>query len=366
MAYARYTVLGIMSGSSLDGIDLAVCTFSLDPTREDPVGSWSIDSARTIPYPPEWRQRLLASPMLGARELEQLDAALGRWIGERAGEFLSREASGHPFLVGCHGHTVFHDPSAGYSLQLGDGAALASGVKLPVITELRSADIAAGGQGAPLAPVADRHLFPGYSAFLNLGGIVNFSVRRKDGTFLAGDLSGCCQIMDRLAAETGRSIDEDGQLARSGEVIPELLEKLYQFPFHDQPCPKSLSNQWVVDTLWPILKEWPGKVADRLRTFVEFLADTILQELDLHMPSSSADIPVSVLVTGGGARNKYLMERLRSSTSYVFDTPEIVGDFKEAALVALCALLRWNQLPNSLATATGAERDTINGALYAG
>ena len=363
MPHTRYTVLGIMSGSSLDGIDLAVCTFSLDPTKEDPVGDWSIEAARTVAYSETWRARLRSAVELSARDLQALDADLGHWIGEQVVAFLRQVSLPAPLLIGCHGHTVFHEPSEGYSLQIGAGAAISAVTGLSVVTDLRSADIAAGGEGAPLAPVADRHLFPHYRAFLNLGGIANFSIRRHEGAFLAGDLSGCCQIMDRLAALKGRAYDEGGDLARSGSFVPDLHRAIRSLPFHGRPCPKSLSNQWVTDTLWPVLRDHPASVEDRLHTFVRFLAETIIAELEVYIPD---DDTLRVLVTGGGAHNTYLLEQLSSRGDLSFETENEVADFKEAALIALCALLRWRGLPNSLASATGADRDTINGALYAG
>ncbi|MGB3798252.1 MAG: anhydro-N-acetylmuramic acid kinase, partial [Lewinella sp.] len=255
-------------------------------------------------------------------------------------------------------------------LQLGEGAALAKALGIPVITDLRSADIAAGGQGAPLAPVADHHLFRDFDAFLNLGGIVNFSVRRADGTFLAGDLSGCCQIMDRLAREEGLAYDRDGKLARSGTRLPELWRIIDELPFHSLPCPKSLSNQWVVEKLWPVIRDYPAATADKLRTFVDYLVRAIFKELTPHWRAEAGKASMPVLVTGGGAHNQFLLESLRHYRTdervFDFQAPDGVTDFKEAALVALCALLRHAGLPNSLASATGASSDTVNGALYAG
>ena len=359
MAVQRHTVLGIMSGSSLDGVDLARCDFTIDPGAAEPILDWHIAEALTVDYPEDWRTRLRSAPGLAAAELWRLDAELGRWIGRQATHFLPAAATDRPDLIGCHGHTVFHEPAAGFTLQIGSGAAIALTTRIPTVTDLRSADIAAGGQGAPLAPVADRHLFPGYAAYLNLGGIVNFSLRRSDGSLLAGDLTGCCQILDRLAAEAGMRYDAGGQLARAGQPVPSLAERLHALPFHHQAFPKSLSNQWVTDTLWPVVAEAEGSTADRLHTTVEFIAETVAASLHGQL-SAEGD----VLVTGGGANNDYLCERIGHRLNRTLASPARIADFKEAALVALCALLRYYKLPNSLASATGAGRDTVNGALY--
>ncbi len=352
-----------MSGSSLDGLDCALCTFSLDTRLPDPVTDWCIEAAATQAYSPAWKKRLRHSPGLSGRDSWQLHTDLGDLIGRQAVNFLKDHPQFPPALVGCHGHTVYHEPQSGFSVQLGCGARIAHHLGLPTVTDLRSRDLAAGGEGAPLAPVADRHLFPRYDGFLNLGGIANFSIRLPDGTFLAGDISGCCQILDRLATLEGRAYDDGGALARSGTYLPELADHLTALPYHGRPYPKSLSNDWVVHALWPLLESFPASPADRLHTFVHWLARTT------GAIFSGADAGArQILVSGGGARNTFFVEQLRRGAP----DPEFVvedgltGDFKEAALVALCAVFRGLGIPNSLASATGAARDTINGALHAG
>ena len=351
-----------MSGSSLDGLDLACCTFRLDRQGPLRVIDWSIEAATTVPYTASWKDRLRQSTQLSSQASSQLHAELGTYIGQQAATFLQINPQLRPSLAGCHGHTTFHEPGSGYSVQLGDGARIAAALDLPVVTELRSADIAAGGQGAPLAPVADRYLFPDYTAFLNLGGIANFSLRRTDSQFIAGDVSGCCQILDRLAALQNLPYDAGGELARSGNYLSDLATSLAQLAYHQQAYPKSLSNQWVVQTLWPLLRDYEAPVADRLHTFTRWLAQTIAQ--DIHQAGGAAG---AVLVTGGGARNTFLTESLAAALQplRVETATGLSGDFKEAALVALCALFRQLGLPNSIASATGARHDTINGALHA-
>ena len=357
-----------MSGSSLDGLDLALCTFDLDPEADRPVVSWTIESGTTVPYDAPWRARLQQSTGLGPLELLELHADLGDLIGGRCADFL--QGRSRPFLAGCHGHTVHHEPARGFSVQLGHGARIASRLGLPVVTDLRSGDIAAGGEGAPLAPVADLHLFPEHRAFLNLGGIANYSFRGPDGKIVAGDVSGCCQILDRLAGLAGEDYDANGSLARSGKLLPDLMESLDRMPYHRQPYPKSLSNRWVVEELWPVLERHPGSVADRLHTFAAWLGHTIGGELWRHYEETGTTGQTEVLVSGGGTHNSFLMDQLRDSQedggSLTFRAAAgLSTDFKEAALIALCALLRWYGIPNSLGSATGASRDTINGAVYA-
>ncbi|MEM9527674.1 MAG: anhydro-N-acetylmuramic acid kinase [Bacteroidota bacterium] len=372
MPTSAQRVLGIMSGSSLDGLDLAICSFQLDTEGPRLVPHWDIIAAETDPFPPQWRARLRSAPALPGRELWRLHTDLGQWIGQRAQHFLEQHPDHRPSLIGSHGHTVFHDPERGFTTQIGDGAAIARRVGLPVVTEFRGADVAAGGQGAPLAPLADKYLFPEYSAFLNLGGIANLSVRQPDGSYLAGDISGCCQILDRLAAREGLAYDAGGALAAKGRLAPAFAPKMASLPYHDLPFPKSLDNGWVREQQWPLVNDHTLKTEDCLHSYVKWLAVKITLDLEEAGAAAGAEKgQVSkVLVTGGGARNDFLLRQLQAAQDVDNPTLEFVtsstttGDFKEAALIALAALFRVNGIPNALASATGARGDTVNGAVF--
>ena len=362
-----------MSGSSLDGLDIAVCRFVVDPDDENLITDWEIVAAETDPYPPVWKARLRSAPTLPGRELWRLHSDLGRWIGRRSRRFLAKHPEVKPTLVGSHGHTVFHDPAAGFTTQIGDGALIATALRLPTVTQLRSADVASGGQGAPLAPLADKYLFRDYDAFLNLGGIANLSVRRADGNFVAGDISGCCQVLDRLAAREGMPYDDGGNLAQQGTLHPATAQKISKLPYHSKPYPKSLDNGWVRDELWPVIVDSELNTPNALRTFTVWLAEKIARDLEQVTGADAGAKDVekrSVLVTGGGAANTFLLRMLKATQAdrangfeFVVPRPK-VADFKEAALVALCALLRRDERPNALASATGAREDTVNGAVF--
>jgi anhydro-N-acetylmuramic acid kinase len=371
LAGKEYLVLGMMSGSSLDGLDLAICRFKLDYSAGFKVEDWEILAAETDAYPPLWQARLRSGTALPGRELWRLHTDLGRWFGQRASAFLAKHPALKPTLAGSHGHTLFHDPGQHSTTQIGDGAAIAQELGITTVTEFRGADIAAGGQGAPLAPLADKYLFPDYNAFLNLGGIANLSMRRPDGNYLAGDISGCCQVLDRLAAREGLRYDAGGQLAARGTFSPALAAKLV-LPYHDRPYPKSLDNAWVTDHLWHLINERTYTTADCLHTFTMWLAGKIVKDFGLLGAVAGAveGEKSKVLVTGGGARNSFLMEQLRTAQEAAglelefVAADESTGDFKEAALIALAALMRQEAVPNALASATGAVQDTINGAVY--
>jgi anhydro-N-acetylmuramic acid kinase len=397
-----HVVLGMMSGSSLDGLDLALCRICLDTTGEQLVPEWEILAAETDTFPRPWQARLRAAPHLPGRELWRLHADLGHWIGQRAKKFMDRFPAYAPTLAGSHGHTIFHDPSQKFTTQIGDGAAIAMHLGIPTVTEFRGSDVAFGGQGAPLAPLADKHLFPEYDGFLNLGGIVNLSLRKKDGDYIAGDITGCCQILDRLATREGLGYDAGGQLAAQGSPAPAIAQKIAVLPFHQLPYPKSLGNAWVRESLWPMLDDKSVPAADLLHTFTRWLAKKIAYDL-AHLVAEVGAVPRSgdassgslssskkgaaagaakgtkqpteptrILLTGGGIHNHFLVEQLRGTQDseapvFEFIVPDaITADFKEAALIALAALLRVQGMPNALPSATGAPQPTVNGAVYYG
>ena len=368
----EHYVLGLMSGSSLDGVDLAICRFHLADDAAS-VADWGIVAATTEPLPPPWRARLRSAPHLPGAELWRLHADLGHWYGRRARAFLDQHPNLPVQLAGSHGHTVFHDPTAGYTCQIGDGAALAHRLGLPVVTELRGGDVAAGGQGAPLAPLADHWLFGNYAGWLNLGGIANLTVRTPGGSYLAGDVSGCCQILDRLAQRAGRPYDANGALARGGSPAPASAQKIAALPYHQLDYPKSLGNAWVRETLWPLLDQPAVPPADLLHTFTRWLGRKIAADFTtlLGADAGAGEVPEAtqerrVLVTGGGSHNDYLVDQIRTGApGLTFEVPDpLIADFKEAALIALAALLRSHGRPNALPTATGAPYPTVNGALF--
>lgn len=365
MAGRRYTVLGLMSGSSLDGLDLALAQFEW---TDDAATSlrWQLLTGETRSYPRSVRIKLTDAPAMSGLELAQLHADLGHYFGREAASFL--RASGlEADLVASHGHTVFHYPDRGLTLQIGDGAAIAARTGLPVVDQLRSCDLALGGQGAPLAPLADRYLFPDYEACLNIGGIANLSVAAAD-SYIAFDIGGANQLLDRLARMEGKEYDEDGRLAAAGRLLPGLYGQLNSLPWFSHPYPKSLGNDWVVGTQWPLIRDYDAPVADRLYTVCRHLSHQVAVHLDRvrqqeHLPAGGR-----MLLSGGGALNRTLVrllhEALGDSISAELPSDSIIH-YKEGLLIALAGFLRLQGLPNSLSTVTGARKDAINGALWA-
>lgn len=342
-------VIGVMSGSSLDGIDLACCRLE----ETGPRWTFAFEGSRTVPYPTELRERLLHASQASALELARLHRDVGRAIGDAVAKMLPS----HPAeLVSSHGHTIFHQPGEGLTVQIGCGATIAARSGLPTVCDLRTKDVALGGQGAPLVPLGERLLFPDHQAFLNLGGISNISVH--GARTIGYDVGACNQVLDHLAAEAGQAFDQDSRIALAGQVHPTLLRKLDALPFYKQAPPRSLGREWFEVEVRPLIDDRSITLSDRMRTAVEHIARMIAQELDRNGARQ-------VLVTGGGAHNSLLVERLRALSKAAIDVPakELV-DQKEALIFALLGLLRWRGRSTALASVTGAKRDSIGGAVY--
>lgn len=343
-------VMGVMSGSSLDGIDLAICTFA----RENGRWRFDVEACRTEPFPAELRTRLLRVMNGEALELARLHRDLGVMIGRSCSGFMA--ATGRvPQLIASHGHTIFHRPAEGLTFQIGCGAHIAAITGIPVVCDLRTKDVAFGGQGAPLVPLGERELFAGPDAFLNLGGIANLSVHGDQ--VIGYDLSPCNQALNTLAQEAGSEYDKDGAMARSGSIDPALLGRLNALELYDRPPPRSLGREWFDAFFLPLI-DHGAPLPDRLRTVTEHIAWIAAQALDQVAARQ-------VFVTGGGAHNTFLIERLRALTQAEVQVPDAaVIDSKEAIVFAFLGLLRWHGEVNALRTVTGARMDNVGGALY--
>ena len=362
-----------MSGTSLDGVDLALVNFR-PPGPDCPVWQWQIEAAETVPLPPDWVQWLGAvtgAQTPGAQLLVRQDAAFGRYLGSIVQTFLKKVGGEPPLFIASHGHTLFHQPGAGgFTYQLGHGGALAAAAGLPVVSDFRATDVALGGQGAPLVPLGDRLLFPDYAGCLNLGGIANLSAERAaDGGRFAFDACACNQLLNALAAEAGLPYDDDGRLARAGQPIGALRAALDAPAFFAAPAPKSLGREWVEAHSLAVLADFhAAPLTDRLRTVVEHVVGQLATAIRMALAAAPPGAGRRVLATGGGALNGFLIEELRrelgDAAEIVVPAREIV-EFKEALIFALLGVLRWRGEVNTLASATGARRDSSGGAIYA-
>ena len=361
-----YDILGLMSGSSLDGLDLAYCHFNLD--QNGTLQDWTLGECATQPYSEEWIAVLAGLPAAGGYELLKADAALGRYFGELTAAFI-RDHDLSPSFVASHGHTVLHDPANGFTFQAGDGAALAAVIGIPVIDNFRQMDVAHGGQGAPLAPLADHLLMREADFFLNLGGIANISARTED-RFVAFDVTGANQILNALVAPLGKAYDEGGQLARRGKLDRQLLKTASNLPFFRKDYPKSLGNKWVRDNQTAYFVKAEGSVSDKLHTAVVLIAEQIAAAVANILDREKFDkSSFRMLLSGGGAFNGFLVDTIRAKCQLVATmevvsaSPELVA-FKEAALMALMGMLRLEKRSNCMASVTGAKKNAVGGVIH--
>jgi anhydro-N-acetylmuramic acid kinase len=349
---ATFRIIGIMSGTSLDGVDLAHCTF----TGEGSDYSFSLGACETIPYPALWIERLKTLPSSTALDYAKAHTAYGRYIGELTRNFIRKYQLETDF-VASHGHTIFHNPAKKYTSQIGEGAAIAAECGLPVVCDFRTGDVAAGGQGAPLVPIGDELLFARYDYCLNLGGFANISMQ-INGKRVAFDISPANIILNHIAQYKGKAFDENGRLASEGRIDNNLLDTLNSLNYYKTPPPKSLGREWIEKEILPLLVLANLSHEDILSTFCEHIAIQIAA----CFPS---DQHKQMLITGGGAFNTFLISRIAAHTrvELIIPDPDIIN-FKEALVFAFLGLLRMQAKPNCLASVTGATHNVSGGAVY--
>ncbi|RYZ00227.1 MAG: anhydro-N-acetylmuramic acid kinase [Chitinophagaceae bacterium] len=358
-----YRAIGLMSGSSLDGLDIVCVEFHVNAGH----WAWEILAAGCRDYPPGWSDRLRDATALPARDYLLLHSEYGRYLGEAVNAFIEQHDLHYKIgLIASHGHTTFHLPGSGMTAQLGDGAALAAATALPVVSDLRALDVAFGGQGAPIVPLGESLLLRDYRLFLNLGGIANISVH--DGPPVAWDVCPANRVLNTLAQKEGKEYDADGAGARSGSLNEALLAQLDALPYYSGKGPKSLANDFGTGTVLPVIEAAGISTADALRTYTEHIARQVARALEGH--PFSVPGPKSLLVTGGGAFNGFLVERISALLQplqlSVQVPEEALVQYKEALIMAALGVLRWRQEYTVLASVTGARRDSIGGALWTG
>lgn len=352
-----YSVIGIMSGSSMDGIDLAHCRITSDQGKY----TYTIEECETFEYDEVWRLRLSQLRKADSLSYCKTDIFYGHHIGHLINKFVDKYKL-KADLVASHGHTIFHYPDQLITRQVGDGASIAAICKLPVVTDFRSMDVAKKGQGAPLVAIGDHYFFNEYDYCLNLGGFANIS--GKIGEFrVSFDICPANILLNRVARDLNLEFDKDGLIAVQGKINYQLLENLNAIDYYGMPFPKSLNRDWINNELWQIVKEGDKlNPPDKMKTFVDHIGIQIGKSIDYLSSKKSAG--KKVLVTGGGAFNPVLMDHLRthSEAEFVVPDPKLVK-FKEALIFALMGVLRIENHPNIFKTFTGAKSDSIAGAL---
>ncbi|HKO80195.1 MAG TPA: anhydro-N-acetylmuramic acid kinase [Chitinophagaceae bacterium] len=365
-----YRAIGLMSGSSLDGLDIVYTEI------HENGGKWSYEIiyADCYPYSEEWIGKLKNAISLSALDYQLLHAEYGHYLGQQVNRFIEENGLQYKVaLVASHGHTTFHIPAKKMTAQLGDGAAIAATTRLPVVADLRAMDIAFGGQGAPIVPIGEKLLLGGYEYFLNIGGIANISFNSdplSGSGYIAFDICAANRVLNMLAADAGKEFDDEGKMAAAGAINKGLLENLNALDYYRQPYPKSLANDFGTDTVYPLIRDAGCETTDALRTYTEHVAIQIKNAIAGLQNRQRATRNQQLLITGGGAFNTFLIERLKDILKElnieVIIPDEKLVKYKEALIMALIGVLRWREKTNVLASVTGAKHDSVGGAMWMG
>jgi len=338
-----------MSGSSLDGLDVIVVKFKDD--------KWTTLDAVNLSYNEEWENKLRNYHLLSAREYISLKYQYSHYIGEMLkGYFKSNQIQ--PQYLSFHGHTLVHNPSEGYTEQIGNGGVIAGITGIPCITDFRNQDVALGGQGTPLAPFLDTEYLGSYDYFLNLGGIANITVTNSGDT-IAYDVCPCNQVLNYYSLKKGKAYDHKGELASQGQFDQDVVEYLSSFPYFSQLPPKSLDNNWIREVFIPGIPT--GSPEDILHTYCDWMADRIAEQV-------KSESHTTLYSTGGGTHNLFFVEKLNSALAQkncelIIPSKDMI-DYKEAILMAALAKNYLEDKANVMSSVTGATRDSIGGALY--
>ncbi len=349
----RYSVLGLMSGTSLDGLDICHAEFF----RENSQWKFQILEYHTYPIPEKISKDINAFSSLDPEQIKNLSHEFGEFSGHSIISFLKEKNVTHIDLIGAHGHTLFHDPKAGITLQIGNGPEIRDLTGIETICDFRTADVALGGQGAPLVPIGDHELFYDFSACINIGGFANISFESR-GKRIAYDLCAANFVMNRWAENIGLKYDDRGLLAESGNVITPLLNELNNLAYYSESPPKSLGREWIESVLQPIFQKYStASTPDLLATFNQHIATIIADTIDQF------DGPV--LFTGGGVYNQFLMKNISKKTSTkVVIPPKNWIEQKEALIFGFLAVLRKRGEVNVLSSVTGAQKDHSSGVIW--
>ncbi|MCM4157461.1 anhydro-N-acetylmuramic acid kinase [Gramella sp. AN32] len=352
MEKQEYSIIGVMSGTSLDGIDLVHCTISAGENWD-----FKLHASETVAYPKEWQEKLSQAVNFQKEDLKSLNLEYTEFLAGVINTFITRNSIENVDAVSSHGHTVKHEPDKGFTLQIGNLEKLAALIDQTLVCDFRVQDVAMGGEGAPLVPVGDALFFNGYKYCLNLGGFANISTE-VNSERVAYDISPVNTVLNYFSQKEGKAYDENGNMARDGDMNQELLEKLNALDFYHKQPPKSLGIEWVNQKVIPLIESFDLETPSILKTFCLHIAFQISESLD-NQPSSK------VLITGGGAFNDFLIETLEQQSNCSFTIPEReIVEFKEALIFALLGVLKLRGEVNVLKSVTGAEKDHSSGMVF--
>lgn len=347
-----YYVAGVMSGTSQDGLDIALCTL----TKTGPYWKYSIKRAATIPYSEYWLEMLNKTDSLSGRNFLILHNEFGSYIGDCIKKFIE-DTDEKIDLIASHGHTVFHKPEEGITFQLGSGAEISAKCGITVVSDFRTLDVALKGQGAPLVPVGDELLFGEYEFCLNLGGFANISYTDR-GKRKGFDICPVNTVINNIVNKYSIKLDKDGHIASKGNMNYPLLEKLNMITFYNKTAPKTLGKEWLEAEFLPVVNKYDMTLEDKLRTVYEHIVIQIIRCVETKTKAR-------ILVTGGGAFNKFLIKLLKENCKQQIIIPDkLVVKYKEALIFGLLGVLRFRNEINCYSSVTGATRDSSTGNIY--
>ncbi len=343
-------IIGLMSGTSLDGLDIVYVEFDKNDAKK-----FEIIHSETIKYSKSWESRLREGVHQSKLELTDLDDEYAMLLSEKILNFIAKYAISEIDFIASHGHTILHRPNEGYTLQIGNGKIISNRTSQKVICDFRAQDVDLGGQGAPLVPIGDELLFSEFDACLNLGGFANISYKKNDER-IAFDICPVNIVLNYYVKQIGFDYDDKGGVASKGEIHEGLLNSLNELVFYKKKHPKSLGLEWVQEQIFPMIDSYELSVPIILRTFVEHIAIQI---------TSSLKGRKEVLVTGGGVYNSFLIERLRLLSLVKICVPsDDIINYKEALIFAFLGLLRSDNQVNCLSSVTGANKDHSSGYIF--
>jgi anhydro-N-acetylmuramic acid kinase len=348
-----YTIVGVMSGTSLDGVDLAHLHFHFDNKK----WTFEIGVAETVAYDNQWIDQLKNGVNYSENQLTKLNQDYTQLLGKIIFEFIEKHQIKNIDAVCSHGHTILHQPQNCYTLQIGNLPEIAAICQQNVVCDFRVQDVQMGGQGAPLVPIGDRLLFSEFDYCLNLGGFSNISFE-QEGKRIAFDISPVNTVLNFYSNQLGFDYDNRGIIAKSGELHSTLFDALNALDFYQKPFPKSLGFEYVKEVVLPLMESYTMTTEDKMRTFVEHVAFQIANALPVKKGK--------LLITGGGAYNDFLIERLQFYAPEVTITipePKVL-EYKEALIFGLLGVLKLRNEINVLSSVTGAKRDHSTGIIY--
>jgi anhydro-N-acetylmuramic acid kinase len=349
----KYNVLGVMSGTSLDGIDLAHIEFTVRNEKWE----FKILESTTISYSLSWLNNLKTAINLSDMALLKLNHNYTQHLANVINDFIEKNKLPKLDAICSHGHTILHQPHNGFTLQIGNLPQIATLTKHTVVCDFRVQDVKLGGQGAPLVPIGDHLLFSDYEYCMNLGGFSNISFISKKQR-VAFDISPVNTVLNHYASILGYDYDDKGAIARTGNCDKDLLQELNALPFYKESYPKSLGFEFVKETVLPLLERYTIPIANKLNTFTKHVAIQIAAALPIKKGK--------LLITGGGAYNDFLIENIQNrlpELAVVIPDKKTL-EFKEALIFGLLGVLKLRGEINTLSSVTGAKHNHSSGKIY--